>query len=69
LLNEQLLKDGLALASMRNDSMSSTSAAGSNKYRERLLLGSQYARLMGEGIWNPQQPMRMSPSEFRKEER
>jgi micrococcal nuclease len=69
LLNEQLLKDGLALASMRNASASSTSAAGSNKYRERLLRGSQYARLMGEGVWNPQQPMRMSPSEFRKEER
>jgi micrococcal nuclease len=69
LLNEQLLKDGLALASMRNASTSNTTAVGSNKYRERLLLGSQYARLMGEGIWNPQQPMRMSPSEFRKEER
>jgi micrococcal nuclease len=68
LLNEQLLKDGYALASMRNASTNTTSASGSNKYRDRLLRGSQYARLMGEGIWNPQQPMRMSPAEFRKEE-
>jgi micrococcal nuclease len=66
LLNEQLLKDGYVLASMRNSSSSSTNGT---KYRELFTSGSQYARLMGQGIWNPAQPMRMSPSEFRKEEK
>jgi micrococcal nuclease len=68
LLNEQLLKDGYVLASMRNSSSVVTNVTGT-KYRERLIRASQYARLMGSGIWNPQQPMRMSPAEFRKEEK
>jgi micrococcal nuclease len=68
LLNEQLLKDGCVLANMRTPSSSATNISGT-KYRERFLRGSQYARIMGAGIWNPAQPMRMSPSEFRKEER
>ncbi len=68
LLNEQLLKDGYVLANMRNASSSSSSVSGT-KYRDRFLRGSQYARIMGVGIWSPKQPMRMSPSEFRKEER
>ena len=68
LLNEQLLRDGYVLASMRTPSSSSSNANGA-KYRDRFSRGSQYARLMGQGIWNPQLPMRMSPSEFRKEER
>jgi micrococcal nuclease len=68
LLNEQLLKDGFVLANMRTPNSAITTISGS-KYRERFLRGSQYARIMGAGIWNPTQPMRMSPSEFRKEER
>ena len=67
LLNEQLLKDGYVLASMRTPT-SSLNPSGT-KYRERFIHGSQYARIMGQGIWNPEHPMRMSPSEFRKEER
>ncbi|WP_373542021.1 thermonuclease family protein [Chamaesiphon sp.] len=68
LLNEQLLKDGWVLATMRTPTAGTNTLSGV-KYRERLIRGSQYARLMGAGIWNPEQPMRMSPSEFRKEER
>lgn len=68
LLNEQLLRDGCVLLSMRSPSAASNHANGT-KYRERFSRGSQYARLMGRGIWNPELPMRMSPSEFRKEER
>jgi micrococcal nuclease len=66
LINEQLLRDGRVLANMRTPSSPSTNISGI-KYRDRFLRGSQYARVMGEGIWNPAQPMRMSPSEFRKE--
>jgi micrococcal nuclease len=68
LLNEQLLKDGYVLARMRTPSSTPDATTGT-KYRERLLRGSQYARLMGQGIWNPEHPLRMSPTEFRKEER
>jgi micrococcal nuclease len=68
LINEQLLRDGCVLATMRTPSSPSTNTSGI-KYRNRFLRGSQYARIMGEGIWNPTQPMRMSPAEFRKEER
>jgi micrococcal nuclease len=68
LLNEQLLRDGYVLASMRTPSSSSSNTNGT-KYRDRFSRGSQYARLMGQVIWNSQLPMRMSPSEFRKEER
>ncbi len=68
LLNEQLIKEGYVLPSMRTASSVDNPANGT-KYRDRLLRGSQYARLMGQGIWNPDLPMRMSPSEFRKEER
>lgn len=66
LLNEQLTREGLVLVSLRNPSASSSSGG---KYRDRLSRSSQYARLIGVGIWNPKLPMRMSPSEFRKEER
>jgi micrococcal nuclease len=68
LLNEQLLRDGCVLTSMRTASSTSTNPSGA-KYRDRFINGSQYARLMGQGIWNPERPMRMSPSEFRKEEK
>jgi micrococcal nuclease len=69
LLNEQLLREGCVLASMRTSSSASSSNTNGTKYRDRFSRGSQYARLMGRGIWNPEHPMRMSPSEFRKEER
>ena len=68
LLNEELLKDGWVLAKIGAQN-SLTTTASATKYRERLIRGSQYARIMGVGIWDPAQPMRMSPAEFRKEER
>ncbi len=68
LLNEQLVKEGYVLANLRTSNSANTTVSGS-KYRERFIRASQYARLLGEGIWNPDRPMRMSPSEFRKEEK
>ncbi len=68
LLNEELLRDGAVLAKIRSSNSLITNASGT-KYRERLIRGSQYARIMGVGIWNPDLPMRMSPAEFRQEER
>ncbi|NET05957.1 MAG: thermonuclease family protein [Symploca sp. SIO2B6] len=58
LLNEQLVKEGYALAAPR---------IPNNKYDTRLIKAQEYARIMGYGIWNPEQPMRLSPSEFRRQ--
>lgn len=56
LVNEQLVKEGYVLAAPR---------APNNKYDTRLARAQEYARLMGYGIWNPAQPMRLTPAEFR----
>lgn len=56
LLNEQLVAEGFALASPRSPN---------NKYKQRLMRAQEKARLMGMGIWNPDQPMRQTPAEFR----
>jgi micrococcal nuclease len=66
-INEQLLKEGYVLASIRTPTAATVNSG--TKYRDRFFRASQYARLMGVGIWNPDLPMRMSPAEFRKEER
>lgn len=57
LINEQLVKEGYVLAAPR---------APNNKYDTRLARAQEYARLMGYGIWNPTQPMRLTPAEFRR---
>ncbi|MFL9456367.1 MULTISPECIES: thermonuclease family protein [Nostocales] len=60
LLNEQLVKQGHGLFAPRSPN---------NKYDRRLERAQQWARLMGEGIWNPQKPMRLTPGEFRRQYR
>ncbi|MDF5718957.1 MAG: thermonuclease family protein [Rhizonema sp. PD37] len=60
LLNEQLVKDGYALFVMRSPN---------HKYDQRLERAQQWARLVGLGIWNPDQPMRLTPAEFRRQNR
>lgn len=57
LVNEQLVKEGYVLAAPR---------APNNKYDYRLARAQEYARIMGYGIWNPAQPMRLTPAEFRR---
>jgi micrococcal nuclease len=57
LLNEEMLKQGWGLAS---------SFAPNTKYEHRLAQAQEKARLLGLGIWNPEQPMREMPKEFRK---
>ncbi|HBB34531.1 MAG TPA: nuclease [Cyanobacteria bacterium UBA8803] len=58
LLNEQLVREGYVLASPRSPN---------NKYNERLTRAQEYARIMGYGIWNPNQPLRLTPAEFRRQ--
>ncbi|MDX2100370.1 MAG: thermonuclease family protein [Leptolyngbyaceae cyanobacterium bins.59] len=59
LLNEQLVAEGLALVSPQ---------APNAKYDQRLMHAQEKARLLGLGIWNPENPMRQTPSEFRNQE-
>ncbi|MBD2446481.1 thermonuclease family protein [Nostoc sp. FACHB-152] len=56
LLNEQIVKKGYALFVGRSPN---------HKYDQRLERAQQWARIMGEGIWNPKSPMRQTPAEFR----
>ncbi len=58
LLNEQLVKEGYVLAAPRSPN---------NKYDSRIARAQEYARIMGYGIWNPDQPMRLTPAEFRRQ--
>lgn len=58
LVNEALVKSGYALAIARSPNQ---------KYTERLERAQEYARIMGYGIWNPKQPMRVTPAEFRSQ--
>lgn len=56
LLNEQLVKAGYALVQPRSPNQ---------KYDQRLEQAQEWARLMGQGIWRPEQPMRLTPTQFR----
>jgi len=38
------------------------------QYSQRLNYAQEYARLMGYGIWNPEKPMRLTPTEFRNQQ-
>lgn len=55
LVSQELVKAGCVLA---NDSYE-------HKYSKLLMESQEYARLMGYGIWNPQQAMRYTPRQFR----
>ncbi|MBD2440491.1 thermonuclease family protein [Nostoc sp. FACHB-110] len=56
LLNEQIVKQGYALFVGRSPN---------HKYDQLLERAQQWARIMGQGIWNPENPMRQTPAEFR----
>ncbi|WP_210404296.1 thermonuclease family protein [Chroococcidiopsis sp. TS-821] len=58
LLNEWLVAQGYVLAVARNPN---------DKYTQQLNRAQESARLMGRGIWNPAQPMRFTPAEFRRQ--
>lgn len=58
LVNERLVKEGYALATVRSPN---------KKYQQRLVNAQEWARLMGKGIWNPKQPLRQTPGEFRQQ--
>jgi micrococcal nuclease len=49
LINQQLIAQGQALANLNYTE---------GKYDQQLILAQDYARIMGQGIWNPQNPLR-----------
>ena len=57
LLNEKLVADGYVLAA---------SQLPNTKYDKRLMRAQEKARIMGRGIWDSNQPMRLTPTEFRE---
>jgi micrococcal nuclease len=57
-IDELLIREGHALPNYR---------ATEGRYLDRAISASQYARLMGEGIWSQDNPLRLPPSEFRRE--
>lgn len=60
LLNETLLRAGHALAEPQVPNL---------RYETRLRRAQEAARLEGIGLWNPEQPMRQTPDEFRQQRR
>ncbi len=60
LVNEVLVAEGYALVAPHPPN---------SKYDQRLVHAQERARVLGLGLWNPEQPMRVSPSEFRRQRR
>lgn len=58
LLNQQLVEEGYVLA---DEQLPNT------KYSQTLAHAQLEARLMQRGIWDPQQPLRLTPREFRRQ--
>ena len=55
LVSQELIKAGYVLASAKSN----------HSYSKLLIDAQEYARLLGTGIWNPQQAMRQTPNQFR----
>lgn len=60
LVNEYLVKKGVVIVAMRSPN---------HKYDTRLVRAQEWARLQEQGIWNPKQPMTLTPAEFRTQYR
>ncbi|MEO1148932.1 MAG: thermonuclease family protein [Cyanobacteria bacterium J06638_22] len=62
LINEAMVEEGWVLAKGR----SPTTDVRNTRYALRLANAQEAARLLHRGIWNPDQPMRQRPSDFRR---
>ncbi len=60
LINEYLVQQGVVIASAKSPN---------HKYDTRLARAQEWARLQEQGIWNPKQPLTMTPAEFRAQYR
>ena len=57
LISQKLVKEGCVLANTEYP----------HSYSKLLMDAQEYARLMGYGIWNPQQALRQTPNQFRSQ--
>jgi micrococcal nuclease len=55
-VNEYLVKQGVVIVAMKSPN---------HKYETQLVHAQEWARLQEQGIWNPKQPLTMTPAEFR----
>ncbi|XGV96996.1 MAG: thermonuclease family protein [Leptolyngbya sp. BL-A-14] len=60
LLNEALVAAGYAIVAPHPPN---------SKYDQRLAQAQEHARVLGLGLWDPKLPMRVSPAEFRSQQR
>ncbi|NJL87550.1 MAG: thermonuclease family protein [Leptolyngbyaceae cyanobacterium SM1_1_3] len=60
LINQQLANEGYVLVDQ--------SSLASSPYQQQLIRAQERARLVGLGIWQPEQPMRLTPAEFRQQQ-
>ncbi len=60
LVNEYLVQQGVVIVSAKPPN---------HKYDTRLARAQEWARLQEQGIWNPKQPLTMTPAEFRAQYR
>ncbi len=60
LVNEYLVKQGVVIVAVKSPN---------HKYDTRLVHAQEWARLMEQGIWNPSQPMKLTPAQFRSQYR
>ncbi|XGV97815.1 MAG: thermonuclease family protein [Leptolyngbya sp. BL-A-14] len=60
MLNEALVAAGYAIV---------TPHPPNSKYDQRLAQAQEHARVLGLGLWNPKQPIRLNPAEFRSQQR
>lgn len=56
-INESLVKDGFVLAAPPGEN---------DRHARDLAYAQDYARILGLGIWDPENPMRETPAEFRR---
>lgn len=61
-LNLELVQEGYALAQLPKETEDSIL----NKHQTELLRAQDRARVLGIGIWDPAQPLRLTPIEFRR---
>lgn len=60
LVNEYLVKQGAVIVAVKSPN---------HKYDQQLVRAQEWARLQEQGIWNPKQPMTLTPAEFRSQYR
>lgn len=65
LINEALVAGGLGLVNLQR--LENQPSERNTQYDQRLIWAQQRARILELGVWNPQLPLRQTPTEFRQQ--